>query len=643
MVDSVTITFDEPNHQRQFRSFETFLAWLDKEEQAWAWLGNHPTGNAHQNVAVNFAAVRQGVHNIQASGQSLSSIADYVSSHYQPPGWLRHTEGSFGKQIDEIRTRKGDSGAAFAYGFLKQSVSLAQASEPSHLAACILLAMPEFDRPESIATRLQAERNNYRQATAQSIEKIDAAASERAANYASQLHMARRLAIRQLLRSRRLDKAFRNHLADVAMTTTSSIRAVEDTFRRQMGLQAPVEYWNNKADTHRANANAAVRRLQWFFPLAAAFFLVAFGGAAKLLLISILFGLAGCAGYHSMPPQNYSSTSDGLERIVFDQWGDPYPRSERVDNLPIPPQVKRGTKGFSVRQYYHDRQMPFNGDGLIQASAKRIEASIRNRNAGRVVFLIKGFNNSFQANETEYANVRHWLEANGRLENVVFVQVYWDAINRGPGTAPVPLAYFGESMTYSNLAGACGLRALLGHLPAATNVTFLTHSRGAAAALSAIANPLFDKKIDTGCLRQTDSPKRPLQLSDVRVIAYAPAIGDGHLRARDGSARVDYYDVIDRIYSSLDPNDPAVTKSGLGVSLPDKLGGDTRFGGTESYVGLIDKLFAEQSHSDDFAQVAFTQPTQDWMRHLDETNNARCLMWAGGIFRDRPETCTLVR
>lgn len=286
MVDSVTVTFDEASPQRQFRSFESFLAWLDKEEKTWAWLANYPTGNAHQNVTANFAAVRQGVLNIQAAGQPLSSIADHVSSYYQPTSWLRQSEGAFGKQIEDIRKRKGDSGAAFAYCFSKQSVSLAQASEPSHLAACILLAMPEFDRPESIASRLQAERKNYRQAIVQSMEKIDAAASERSSNYASHLHIARRLAIRQLLRSRRLDKAFRHHLADEAMSTTSSIRAVEDTFRRQMGLQAPVEYWNSKADTHRVNASAAVRRLQWFFPFAAAFFILAFWGAAKLLLSS---------------------------------------------------------------------------------------------------------------------------------------------------------------------------------------------------------------------------------------------------------------------------------------------------------------------------------------------------------------------
>lgn len=363
----------------------------------------------------------------------------------------------------------------------------------------------------------------------------------------------------------------------------------------------------------------------------------------KLFLIVILSSLAGCAGYHSMPPQNYSSTSDSLERIVLDQWGDPYPRSEGVDNLPIPPQVKSGTKGFSVRKYYEDHAQSYDSNGLIRASARRIETSMRDSKAERVVFLIKGFNNSFQSNEKEYAKVRQWLETNGRMENVVVVQVYWDAIYRGPGTAPLPLSYFAESMTYSNLAGACGLRALLGHLPAATNLTFLTHSRGAAVALSAIADPLFDKKIDTGCLRQTDNPKRPLQLGDVRLIAFAPAIGDGHLRARDGSVRTDNYDVIDGIYSSLDPNDPAVTKSGLGVSLPDKLGGDTRFGGTESYVGLIDRLFAAQNHSDDFAQIAFTQPTHDWMRYLGETNNAQCLMWAGGIFRDRPQTCALVK
>lgn len=353
--------------------------------------------------------------------------------------------------------------------------------------------------------------------------------------------------------------------------------------------------------------------------------------------------LASCAGYHSMPNQNYSSAPDRSERIVFDQWGDPYPRSGGLDGSPIPEQVKRGTKGFSAQQYYRDRRLPYDRDKLLAASAKRITDSLQAAKADRVVFLIKGFNNSYQSNESEYANVRAWLAENGPLEDVVFVQVYWDAIYKGTGTAPLPIGYFAESMTYSNLAGSCGFRELLAKLPTGTNVTFLTHSRGAAVALSAAATPLFDRGISTPCVSKGGGPARPTQLGDVRLASFAPAIGDGHLRARDGTVRTDLFDIIDRVYSTVDKNDPAVTKHYGPINLSDKFAGDTRFGGTPAYVDLIDAKFAAQGHGEDFAHVTFIQPSHDWMRYLGDNSAAKCLMWAGAILKNRPESCGLER
>ena len=356
----------------------------------------------------------------------------------------------------------------------------------------------------------------------------------------------------------------------------------------------------------------------------------------------VLF-LTSCAGYHSMPPQDYSMAPDMLERVVFDQWGDPYPRSGSLDGLPIPPQVKRGTKGFSVQQYFRDMQLPYDRDQLLEDSANRVAKGIRTTRAERVVFLIKGFNNSYESNEREYANVRNWLAQNGPLENVVFVHVYWDAIYKGVGTAPAPVGYFAESMTYSNLAGACGFRELLGKLPAGTNVTFLTHSRGAAVGLSAAGTPLFDRDISTPCLKDGRGPERPNQLGDVRLTAFAPALGDGHLRARDGTVRGDLFDIIDRVYSTVNKEDPAVTKSLGPISLPDKFAGDTRFGGTPAYVEMIDSKFAARGHDADFAHLTFDQPSHDWMRYLGNDTEAKCLLWAGKILRDRPETCGLTR
>lgn len=284
MAQSVKITFDDPEHQREFRSFERLLAWLDHEQANWSWMYPHGIGNMGGQMAQAFANVVQGVVNVRDSGQPLSSVEAVVSQAYQPAGHLRHSEGRFAKRIDQIRETHGDGAAAFAIAFSRQVITLGQANEPAQLAACVLLGLPELGRPDAIARRLELERRNYRLAVSTQLDKIDAEAGARGQDYAHHLHVARRLAIRQLLKSRSIDRDIRGTLAKQAADSIASITAVEETFRVRMGLQAPVTYWEDKAKKHRASAADAVWRLTMFFPLAAIVFVVAFGGAARLLL-----------------------------------------------------------------------------------------------------------------------------------------------------------------------------------------------------------------------------------------------------------------------------------------------------------------------------------------------------------------------
>lgn len=286
MKQTVTITFDDANHQREFRTFEGFFNWLQAEQQRWTWLDQFPHGNVASHVTQAFETIRQSAVNNQINSQPLSLIGPMVSSNYEPSGWLRHSEGQFAKQIQRIRENQGDSGAAFVFAFVKQQVSLANITEPSHLASCILFCLPELDQPEMIGKRLATERSNYRTSIASQLDRIDAATEERSRSYQKHLHAARRLAIRQLLRTRSLDRSFRDSLSGQSQSAISSIKGVEDTFRVKMGLQAPVKYWEDKAGKHRGSAADAVKRLTWYFPLAAMTFVGAFGLAAWLLLKS---------------------------------------------------------------------------------------------------------------------------------------------------------------------------------------------------------------------------------------------------------------------------------------------------------------------------------------------------------------------
>ncbi len=280
----VTITFDDTDHSKKFLTYESFFNWLDEEKQKWQWDYQTQTGNNLMGINQVFESIRQQVVNTQINSQPISQISNLVSPCYQASGWLRHSEGIFAKSIERIRLRHGDNAAAFVFAFSKQQVTLANVSEPSQLAACLLFALPELDRPDAIAKRLELERKNYRIGISKQLDKLDEASSVRDKNFKSHLAGARRIATRQLLRTRNIDKEFRISSDQNSNNAINSIYAVEETFRKKMELQAPVEYWTTKASKHSDNAADAVWRLKLYFPISIVVLLVCFGLATALLL-----------------------------------------------------------------------------------------------------------------------------------------------------------------------------------------------------------------------------------------------------------------------------------------------------------------------------------------------------------------------
>lgn len=363
----------------------------------------------------------------------------------------------------------------------------------------------------------------------------------------------------------------------------------------------------------------------------------------KNLALGLALIVSACAGYHTVPPAGYSLATPRVERIAFDMDGDPYPQSNSPAGLAIPPQPSNRNAAFTLRKYYLDHGVAYDREILLDEAAGRISAGMRSLNTKRVVFIIKGFNNSYKDFDTEYAWMREKVIGTRDAANAYFVQVYWDAIYKGPRTFPVPLAYFADSLTYSNHAGGCGLRDILRRLPEKTDVTFLTHSRGAAVALSSISDPEYDRGIEGACKSGTAGHSLPTQLADVRLVAFAPAIGDGHLPTSVNTARTGIFAVLDRLYVGYNPNDPAVTKRYFGINLPDRYGGDTRLGGNEAYVRHVDGLLADAGLAEHFQYEAFGRKSHDWDQYVAMTKPAECLLWAGMLIREAPNGCGLTR
>lgn len=352
----------------------------------------------------------------------------------------------------------------------------------------------------------------------------------------------------------------------------------------------------------------------------------------------LLVAVGGCAGYHSMPPRNYSAVAAAnprLVKLVFDQKGNLYPQSPDPHGLPLPEQAPNKNAAFDLAAYYEMKGVKYDRDATIRAAAADIRQALARAPGARLVFLIKGFNNSYRENDDEYAWARQRISDYNPSGNFVFVQVYWDALFKGKGTAPAPLAYFGDSMTYSNMAGMCGLRPLLELLPNGTRTTFVTHSRGVAVALSAISDPLFGPKIRVACKLP---PLSSGKLADSALVAFAPAIGDGHMRETDGRIDIDMYSNLEGFYVGFARNDVATSKTHFGIRLGGYRAGDTRLGSEPAYFDLLAKGSGGR-----LQREIFTQSEHDWEAYMAQDLQTRCLFWAGRLIDTAPEGCTVRR
>lgn len=250
----------------------------------------------------------------------------------------------------------------------------------------------------------------------------------------------------------------------------------------------------------------------------------------KLALTSALVSsLAGCAGMHMIPPANYATTSTLSTKVAFDQDGNIYPRTTEQVNWPARRETfsEKITGGaFQLakpREAVHDTYTPAVRKQATQDLVDQLNEQLSTKK--RLVILIHGYNNSFAEANAMYELVRSYIDESVRNASVL-LEVHWDGlVPRHQSYVASPASFWPKALTYSNLAGTHGLRTILQGLKNEVDVRFVTHSRGAAVALSSLIDPKYDTHID----REDDPALNNPKIKSVKILAFAPAVGAGHL------------------------------------------------------------------------------------------------------------------
>jgi hypothetical protein len=289
--------------------------------------------------------------------------------------------------------------------------------------------------------------------------------------------------------------------------------------------------------------------------------------------------LSGCAGLHVRPIEDYARTEPaGTLRVAFDQDGDIYPRDEsQVPWASVkmnPLSEAFGRNSFSLRKIEVGGTTPYSEalrEALRQDAVRRLNAMLTP--GGKLLVVVHGFN---EAHLEARANFDTFRQAVGSANLPPTLEVYWDGL-------VIPNDHFGQfaratfwpnALLYSNLAGQHGLRRMLNGIATATDVRVLTFSRGAAVALSAIADPEYDDVFSKEPVIAFANPN----ISSLKVGMVAAAVGAGHVRGEANTQVGAQFGRPVPLIVGLNEKDFAVSKLGRpGAYCDTRLGADVEY------------------------------------------------------------------
>jgi len=281
-----------------FRNWTDVLSMLAAERAHWGWLAS---GNFSDRTGVTgwvpnrLQWALSTAQEFQTREEPIGRAEDILRDLYLGNDAILHSQGETGCQIDEIKNVAGPVSAAFAYSFAQGRTPATHANSVEEFRGMVLLTAPSTIPSIVIAEGLQRERRNLKDRVERQLERLELAEEERESAFRStRLHhekLAKRF-MRLRFGAWRAEAAQRAVAADDARaalarlhsTSAADFTETKALYEEALKLQAPVKYWEGKADTHRRAEGFALLFLWLYFPLAIGALATTFGFTGYELL-----------------------------------------------------------------------------------------------------------------------------------------------------------------------------------------------------------------------------------------------------------------------------------------------------------------------------------------------------------------------
>jgi len=286
-IDNLTVKMND-EYDVVFESWKEVGHFLHAEESIWNWLQSDGPDLAEiENASSTYRSARHQLRvSFEQSQQNDTPLSAFgnIRQAYGRRGPLFSSTSTVGSAILRAREIDSDRAGAFAYGIATGALNFRNGNSRADAVGLFLVAFPEWGDPEEIATRMSAERANYRSALNRHMSSFEEIRAAQENQWREMIGRAMRASRGHFRRRMRLWDSQQKQRDAAAAKAVASIQNTEKTYTEAMRFKAPVDYWKKEAERHRRAKRWAVARLCAFFPIAAIALGLAFWFSARLLL-----------------------------------------------------------------------------------------------------------------------------------------------------------------------------------------------------------------------------------------------------------------------------------------------------------------------------------------------------------------------
>lgn len=276
----------------------------------------------------------------------------------------------------------------------------------------------------------------------------------------------------------------------------------------------------------------------------------------------VILIVTSCTVSHNIPnsqvPNNFINPN--ISSVYVDQNGNFYPNQWK--KLFGDPPKNATRKEYSLMKIATENG--FEQDLTKFENSHLTSFANRIKNKKRVIIFVHGINNDYMQSLVNYNKARSLMDLNSQKDEVV--NFYWDGLKTTSlfGAAKVWVS----ATTNSKLAGEYGLRRILNSI-SNKEIYVISHSRGAAVVLSAIANPALksnEKRIAEEFHHVQIEDAKPLEERGNKIysIMLAPAIGIKDFQNEDEEFKV-FTPQLKLIHSTVNESDFVLGKGRTGI------------------------------------------------------------------------------